>query len=218
MLKLIAGKTVIDFGCGEGGAAIELVRHGARHVIGIDIQESLLRVARQRARDAGVEHACTFTRSTNQKADLIISLDAFEHFADPAAILRAMDTLLKPDGEIVASFGPTWHHPAGGHLFSIFPWAHLIFSEEALLRWRSGFKADGATKFREVAGGLNQITIRQFEQIVVQSPFRLATLELVPIRKLRHLHNRVTREFTTAVVRCRLAKRAVEPSAIAAAG
>jgi SAM-dependent methyltransferase len=217
LLKLIAGKTVIDFGCGEGGAAIELVRHGARHVIGIEIQESHLRVARERARQAGVEHTCTFTQTTNQRADLIISLDAFEHFADPAAILRAMDSLLKSDGEIMASFGPTWYHPAGGHLFSIFPWAHLIFSEEALLRWRSGFRNDGATRFGEVAGGLNQITIRQFEDIIAESPFRIAALELIPIRKLRWLHNRVTREFTTAVVRCRLAKRVAEPRVMAAA-
>jgi hypothetical protein len=119
-----------------------------------------------------------------------------------------MDTLLKPEGEVAASFGPTWHHPLGGHLFSVFPWAHLIFSEEALIRWRSGFKTDGATRFGEVAGGLNQITIRRFERIVKESPFQFASLELVPIRKLRWLHNRFTREFATAVVRCRLVKRA----------
>jgi SAM-dependent methyltransferase len=207
-LGSIGGKTIIDFGCGEGSAAIELAQRGARRVIGVDIREDVLRVARRKARESGVGHICSFTNSTQERADVIISLDAFEHFAEPAAILRVMDALLKPGGEVLACFGPTWYHPFGGHLFSVFPWAHLILSEEALCRWRSGFKTDGASRFREVAGGLNQLSIRAFEKIVQASPFQPVFLECVPIRKLRWLHNRVTREFTSSIVRCRLVQRA----------
>jgi hypothetical protein len=134
-------------------------------------------------------------------------MDAFEHFADPAEILRIMDALLKPSGEVLAAFGPTWYHPLGGHLFSVFPWAHLLFSEKALIRWRSTFKTDGATRFSEVAGGLNQMTVAKFKALVADSPLKFASLELVPIKKVRPLHNRLTREFTTAIVRCRLVKR-----------
>src|SRR5207244_8983444 len=115
-----------------------------------------------------------------------------------------MNTLLQPEGEVLVSFGPTWYHPLGGHLFSVFPWAHLMFSEKAFIRWRSTFKTDGATRFSEVAGGLNQMTIARFAKLVADSPFDFGKLELIPIRKLRRLHNRLTREFTTAVVRCRL--------------
>ena len=77
-----------------------------------------------------------------------------------------MDQHLQPGGEVLVSFGPTWYHPLGGHLFSVFPWAHLIFSEKALISWRSAFKTDGATRFSEVAGGLNQMTIAKFEALV----------------------------------------------------
>ncbi|HUB32539.1 MAG TPA: methyltransferase domain-containing protein [Bryobacteraceae bacterium] len=208
-LQSIAGKTVIDFGCGEGDGAVELARGGAKRVIGIDIREEALRAARQKAAASGVDHVCSFMQQTQEHADVIISLDAFEHFAEPAAVLQMMSTLLKAEGEVVASFGPTWYHPLGGHSFSFLPWAHLIFSEEALIGWRSGFKSDGATRFREVPGGLNQISIRKFERIVAGSPFQFASLEAVPIRKLRWFHNRFTREFTSAVVRCRLVKREV---------
>ena len=76
-----------------------------------------------------------------------------------------MFDLLKPGGLLIASFGPTWYHPLGGHLVSVFPWAHLIFSETALMGWRSGIRADGAKRFHEVEGGLNQMTIRRFEQL-----------------------------------------------------
>jgi hypothetical protein len=58
-----------------------------------------------------------------------------------------------------------------------------------------------------VAGGLNQLTIEKFEKLIADSPLKFASLELVPIKKLRRLHNRFTREFTTAIVRCRLVKR-----------
>jgi SAM-dependent methyltransferase len=208
-LSKIEGKIVIDFGCGEGNETVEMAQKGAKRVIGIDIREDLLRQAQQNAIAAGVQANCLFTSSTTERADVIVSLDAFEHFADPAGILRIMDALLLPAGEVLVSFGPTWYHPLGGHLFSVFPWAHLIFSEKALIRWRSTFKTDGATRFSEVAGGLNQITIRRFCDLISRSPFKFAALELVPIRKLRPLHNRLTREFTTAVVRCRLAKRAL---------
>jgi SAM-dependent methyltransferase len=203
----IAGKVVIDFGCGEGTEAVEMARRGARRVIGIDIREDVLQAARHRAVSTGVQNSCLFVLSTHELADIVVSVDAFEHFADPGEILRVMNSLLQPAGEVLVSFGPAWYHPLGGHLFSVFPWAHLIFGEKALIRWRSTFKTDGATRFSEVAGGLNQLTIEKFEKLIADSPLKFASLELVPIKKLRRLHNRFTREFTTAIVRCRLVKR-----------
>jgi len=204
----IAGKVVIDFGCGEGADAVEMAARGAQRVIGIDIRDDLLHAARQKARSAGVENICVFGSSSEEPADVVVSVDAFEHFANPSEILRVMNALLRPTGEVLVSFGPTWYHPLGGHLFSVFPWAHLLFSEEALIRWRSTFKTDGATRFEEVAGGLNRMTIARFEKLIAGGPFQFASLELVPIKKVRYLHNSFTREFTTAVVRCRLVKSA----------
>jgi SAM-dependent methyltransferase len=202
----IQHKTVLDFGCGGGAEAVEMAQQGATRVIGLDIREEVLEPARRRALEAAVADKCVFVSSTSMLADVIVSLDAFEHFAEPAEILKTMDALLAPEGQIFVSFGPTWYHPLGGHLFSVFPWAHIIFGERALIRWRSRFKADGATKFSEVAGGLNQMTIRKFEKLIASSPFELTSLELVPIRRLQILQSRLTREFTTAIVRCRLTK------------
>lgn len=205
--KQIEGKIVVDFGCGAGAEAIEMAQRGARHVYGIDISDRWLQVASTRARQSGCENV-TFARTAPEMADVVVSLDAFEHFENPGAILRAMHGLLKPDGVVMASFGPPWYHPLGGHLFSVFPWAHLIFSEAALCRWRSHFKADGAKRFCEVEGGLNQMTISRFEALVAKSPFSMESLEAVPVRRLSRLSNRLTREFLTAVVRCKLCPRA----------
>src|ERR1044071_7557463 len=200
-------KVVIDFGCGDGEDAIEVAARGAKKVIGVDIRERALANARRAAAQRGVSGRCTFAAWTDEKADVILSIDAFEHFDDPAEILRVMRHLLKDNGCVLAAFGPTWYHPLGGHLFSPFPWAHLILTEESLIRWRSDFKTDGATSFREVEGGLNQMTIRRFQSIVAQSDFEFAEFEMVPIRKLKPIANRLTREFTTAIVRCKLVPR-----------
>jgi SAM-dependent methyltransferase len=205
--KQTKDKVVIDFGCGDGTDAVEVAERGARKVIGIDIRERALAKATQTALARGVAERCIFATQTDEKADVILSLDAFEHFDDPAAILRIMRKLVKDEGCVIAAFGPTWYHPLGGHLFSPFPWAHLIFTEKSLIRWRSDFRSDGATRFGEAEGGLNQLTIRRFKKIVEESDFKFAEFEPVPIRKLQLLANPLTREFTTAIVRCKLIPR-----------
>src|SRR6476660_741206 len=206
-LERIKGKTVIDFGCGEGAEAVEIAQNGATRVFGVDIREPLLEVARQNAIAAGVQDSCEFGLRTEEPADVIVSLDSFEHFSDPAGVLSVMASLLKPHGEVIASFGPTWYHPLGGHLFSVFPWAHLIFTEQALIRWRARFRKDGATRFREVEGGLNQMTIRRFERLVAESPLEFETFEAVPIRRLRPIASLLPREVCTSFVRSRLRRR-----------
>jgi SAM-dependent methyltransferase len=198
-------RDVIDFGCGDGAEAVEIALRGARRVIGIEVRRKALEKARARARDAGVDDRCHFASEWHEPVDYIVSLDAFEHFADPAAILRMMHGLLKPNGAVLASFGPIWRHPLGGHIYSVFPYAHLLISEDALVRWRSQYKTDGATSIE--GSGLNRMTIGRFEELVAQSPLRIERLDAVPIRRLRRFANRLTREFTTATVRCRLVPR-----------
>jgi len=204
----IRDKMVVDFCCGPGLQSVDLAEHGARHVIGLDLDERWLRRAEKLARQRGVDHLCTFARTWDgtTKADVILSVDAFEHFDNPAEILETFHAVLKPNGSVLVSFGPLWYHPYGGHLYSIFPYAHLVFSEKALVAWRSNLPGKGpGTSFRDT--GLNQMTVARFEKLVEASPFTFASFEAVPIRKLRWAANRLLREFTTSIVRCRLVPR-----------
>ncbi len=202
----IRGRTVIDFGCGHGEQTVEMAERGAAHVTGIDIRAAFLEEGRARAEAAGVADRCTFATTPDRTADIVVSLDSFEHFDDPAAILRVMDSYLAPEGSVIAVFGPTWYHPYGGHLFSVFPWAHLVFTERALLDWRKTFRPRQTA--RTIAEcGLNKITIGRFEQLVKESPFEFAEFEARPIRALRRLCTPLTREFCTSVVRCRLVRK-----------
>jgi 2-polyprenyl-3-methyl-5-hydroxy-6-metoxy-1,4-benzoquinol methylase len=203
----IQNKTVIDFGCGTGAEAVEMAQRGARRVVGLDIRDEWLVAARARAAAAGVADRCVFKTAPDEPADIVVSLDSFEHFEDPGAILEIMDRYLTPQGKVIASFGPLWYHPAGGHLFSVFPWAHLLFTEKALLSWRKTFRpTQSARTITEC--GLNKMTLRRFQRIVADSPFYFEHYEARPIRGHRILSAPIVREFGTSVVSCRLAKRA----------
>ena len=200
------GKTVIDFGCGYGDQTIELAKRGAKLVIGLDIREELLAAASRKASGITNVRFLTPRQCPREAADFVISLDSFEHFDDPSAVLDLMNDLLRPGGTLLSSFGPPWKHPFGGHTFSAFPWAHLLLSEPALVGWYNQNKNKAIFRFEEVSGGLNRMTITKFEALVRSSRFREALITPVPIRKLKRLHNALTREYTTAVIKCQLTK------------
>ena len=158
----VAGREVLDFGCGPGIEAVAMAKRGAAHVIGIDIRQKWLQEARVRAEAGGVADRCEFHTTWSKPVDLIVCVDCFEHFADPAAILTQMHQLLRPGGKVLVSFGPPWRHPLGGHVYSVFPFAHLVFPESSLVKWRSTFKTDGARTIEE--SGLNKMTVKRFER------------------------------------------------------
>ena len=70
--------------------------HSTRRVLGLDIREDTLEAARKKAFAAGLPAVCWFASSTSELAEIVISIDAFEHFGDPAEILRIMNSLAQP--------------------------------------------------------------------------------------------------------------------------
>src|SRR5215469_11110865 len=55
----IAGRSVLDIGCGPGHYSVALAKRGAAEVLGIDFAEGMLQVARERASREGVA-TCRF--------------------------------------------------------------------------------------------------------------------------------------------------------------
>src|SRR5579883_2845335 len=87
------GKRVLDFGCGAGDETMEIARHGAADVLGIDIQESWIAIAERKLRRADLPNCRFSTAPDDTKADVILSIDSFEHFGNPAEILEQMASL-----------------------------------------------------------------------------------------------------------------------------
>jgi hypothetical protein len=51
------------------------------------------------------------------------------------------------------------------------------------------------------------MTVGRFVHLARTSRFQVEHLELVPIRRLKRVHGRLTREFFTSIIRCKLRKR-----------
>ncbi len=103
-LDLKPGQHVLDIGCGWGGTALYLNRVAGVRVTGITLSEEQLKVARQRAADAGVADEVQFElvdyRHVEGQFDRIVSVGMFEHVgaAHFDEFFATCRRLLKPDG------------------------------------------------------------------------------------------------------------------------
>ncbi|HET8690976.1 MAG TPA: bifunctional 2-polyprenyl-6-hydroxyphenol methylase/3-demethylubiquinol 3-O-methyltransferase UbiG [Steroidobacteraceae bacterium] len=104
----LAGKNVLDVGCGGGLLAEGMARRGAR-VTGIDLAPEALAVARLHAIETGtaVEYRQVAVESLADEApasfDLVTCLEMLEHVPDPAAVVAALARLARPGGHVVCS-------------------------------------------------------------------------------------------------------------------
>ncbi len=104
----LAGKTVLDVGCGGGILAESMAARGAK-VTGIDLGEAPLAVARLHALESGVDvdyrQVAAETLAETQPAafDVVTCMEMLEHVPDPAATVAACARLVKPGGTVVFS-------------------------------------------------------------------------------------------------------------------
>ena len=104
----LPGKRVVDVGCGGGILSEGLARAGAE-VTGIDLGQELLAVAREHAHDSGLvidyRRISVETLAEEQPAsfDHVTCMEMLEHVPDPASVVRACATLVKPGGRVFFS-------------------------------------------------------------------------------------------------------------------
>jgi len=211
--RLIRDKVVLDFGCGHGWQAVAMQKLGARRVIGVDTQEDRLAHGRALAEREGCSDRVTFSRTVPEDlsggADVVLSLSAFEHFADPAAELLSMRAAARSGGLVIVSFAEPWLSPHGSHMvhFTKLPWVNVLFSERTVMQVRARFRDDGATRYEEVVMGLNRMTIARFERLIRASGMTVESLNLFPVKGLPLVSKvPVLREFLTGAASCVLRK------------
>ncbi|AJE22127.1 bifunctional 2-polyprenyl-6-hydroxyphenol methylase/3-demethylubiquinol 3-O-methyltransferase UbiG [Azotobacter chroococcum] len=104
----LAGKKVLDVGCGGGILSEAMALRGAT-VTAIDMGEAPLAVARLHQLESGVE--VDYRQSTVEalaavmpgQFDVVTCLEMLEHVPDPASVIHACHTLVKPGGQVFFS-------------------------------------------------------------------------------------------------------------------
>jgi 2-polyprenyl-6-hydroxyphenyl methylase/3-demethylubiquinone-9 3-methyltransferase len=104
----VSGLKVLDVGCGGGILAEAMATKGAS-VKGIDLAEKSLKVAQLHSLESGVsvdyEEIATEALAAREPGtyDLVTCMEMLEHVPDPASIVQACSTLVRPGGTVVFS-------------------------------------------------------------------------------------------------------------------
>lgn len=106
----LAGKRVLDVGCGGGILAESMAARGAS-VTGIDLGERALSVARLHLLESGESHQLDYRLISAEamaaeapgEFDVVTCMEMLEHVPDPASVVRACANLVKPGGQVFFS-------------------------------------------------------------------------------------------------------------------
>ena len=124
----VAGKRLVDVGCG-GGILAEAMAHRGATVTGIDMGEAPLSVARIHQLESGVDvdyRQCTAEALAEEAAesfDVVCCLEMLEHVPDPAAVIQACADLAVPGGSLYFS---TINRNPKAFLFAIVGAEHIL--------------------------------------------------------------------------------------------
>ncbi len=124
----LSGKKVIDVGCGGGILAESMAKKGA-NVTGIDLSEKALNVADLHSLESELAiryqliAAEQMAKQEPGQYDIVTCMELLEHVPDPAAIIKACATLVKPGGLVF--FSTLNRHPKA-YLYAVLGAEYLL--------------------------------------------------------------------------------------------
>jgi 2-polyprenyl-6-hydroxyphenyl methylase/3-demethylubiquinone-9 3-methyltransferase len=108
-LAPLAGKKVVDIGCGGGILSDAMARQGAE-VLGADLAVKSLKVAQLHALEEGTQgvqyreiSAEDLAQEQAGQYDVVTCMEMLEHVPNPASVVKACSTLVKPGGWVFFS-------------------------------------------------------------------------------------------------------------------
>lgn len=124
----LAGKTVLDVGCGGGILSEAMAARGAQ-VTGIDLGAANIEVAQLHLLESGlaVDYRCVAVEAlaAEQPAsfDVVTCMELLEHVPDPASVVQSCARLVKPGGLVFLS---TLNRNPKSYLFAIIGAEYLL--------------------------------------------------------------------------------------------
>jgi ubiquinone/menaquinone biosynthesis C-methylase UbiE len=111
------GGRIIDVGCGSGGTAVVLAQEFTQsEIVGIDLSEPLLHLARQSAQEAGLGHRVRFEIGDAEQIpheadsfDVALNLNMVHIVERPVQMLNEIERILVPGGFLfIADLRRSW--------------------------------------------------------------------------------------------------------------
>lgn len=199
--EMVAGKDVLDFGCGDGALSFVVAGLGAKSCTGIDLGRKSIERAKEKVTNEPVSFQCADDPKEvplhSEAFDVIVCFDVVEHIMEYEAIISEWYRILRCGGRVLIHWQP-WFHPHGHHGYTYIPipWVHVFLSNrqrtEICARivelpdfdapfWDRDQDGHRINRFRQALeagqadddGFLNQLTIRKFERLVRQAGFHL---------------------------------------------
>ncbi len=104
----VAGRAVLDVGCGSGVYAADFARRGAGRVVGVDLSANMLALAQREAARQDVAERCEFRSGDfmglpfDETFDYSVAMGVFDYLSEPAPFLARMASLTT--SKVIASF------------------------------------------------------------------------------------------------------------------
>ena len=177
----LQNKTVLDFGCGHGALCINLAESGATKIKGIDLNEKLLKFANKNLQQNYKEYQSKvdfqkqdlLDENFNEKFDLIVTKDTFEHSLNLPEILNKFYKILAKGGKVYAGFGPLYNSYNGDHGRTQLklPWLHVVLSDKFIIK---RYNSNNDIKINRIEDlGLSKYSLKDYKRIFKNSQFEI---------------------------------------------
>jgi 2-polyprenyl-3-methyl-5-hydroxy-6-metoxy-1,4-benzoquinol methylase len=135
LLQPLAGKSVLDVGCGSGRYCVAYAQRGAARVVGVDFAAAMIELANEHSRRYGVADRCEFRASLFPDAVPDGSFDAssamgfFDYVEDPAPVIARMREMTR--STMIMSFPKSreWRAPIRRMRFLLSGCPLFLYSE-----------------------------------------------------------------------------------------
>jgi SAM-dependent methyltransferase len=152
----LAGREVLDLGCGYGGRTIFYAKRcGARLATGVEIDERMVercRLLADRTGTPNVKYVLGFAEALAfepESFDSVVSFDLLEHVRDPRRAFMEIERVLRPGGTAWVVF-PSYLGARSSHLdyLTQFPALHRVFHPETIVEVVNEFLSAHPERYR----------------------------------------------------------------------
>ena len=170
----LAGKLVLDIGCGIGGIDIMLAGDYGCDIIALDIEAPLLDRARKRAAAAGLAGRIDFRLVEpgplpleDSAVDIVFSKDAWIHILDKQALLAEVFRVLRPGGWLLAGDWCRGPEPYSADMEYFFELEGLTYNMVTLDNYGSNLSDSGFTEIElaDITDRFRILSQSQYERL-----------------------------------------------------